>query len=269
MPRGEWWCPDCKERASKKKSAKLAVTVSQRVSGRAKQQPNSRIVVVDESNYIFEPKAKALRGTLTTSSLVKVDAAERQSRKAMEDLLIDARLLRFCNIGRAIPPEHSTSLFPHGLGKFSLTDKELRNMQSLHRVIVKRLAGGNRLTPWAGVSESDARKRGYAFLPSTFGHFGKSALQSAGVHFHAAEKSAYAAKKDENANWNSCFRLSQSDITETQVNVLRSLITKVRTIVPAKYQSCVCLEQLQALQPNLHNGLDHLPGLLLIYQELA
>ena len=40
----------------------------------------------------------------------------------------------------------------------------------------------------AGIGESDKRKRGYAFLPHSYGKFGKTFLKSAGIHFHAAEK---------------------------------------------------------------------------------
>jgi hypothetical protein len=260
-PRGVWICPDCKGR---EKLASSGPGGRQREVRSAAAARSSRAVVADESNYVFEPKAKATKGVLTTASLVKVEAAEHQSRKAMEDMMMDARLLSFDSTGWVLDTRRGGAdkgqVFPDGLGKFSLNAENLLAIQSLHRIIVDLLSIDNRLTPWAGVEESDARKRGYAFLPSKFGNFGKNALCAAGVHFHAAEKSSYQAKKDEDANWHSCARLSINDVTEEHMAVLSSIIAAVREAVPDKYRACIALDTLQALQPNLHNGLDHLPG---------
>ena len=255
-PRGEWWGPDCKTRATKIGNSKAP-------NVRNGKRSSAVVVVADESNYIFEPKVKAAKGVLTTASLVKVEAAERQSRKAMEDILINARLLVFNKVGQVVRPESgldSIALFPDGLCRFKMTAADLSAMQSLHRIIVELLAAENRLTPWAGVAESDARKRGYAFLPSTYGHFGKHALTSAGVTFHAAEKSSHDAKKDEQANWHSCVRLSVGNLTDHHISALETIVDTVKRLVPAKYKSCISLDKLQALQPNLHHGRDHLPG---------
>ena len=117
-----------------------------------------------------------------------------------------------------------------------------------------------KLTPWAGVGESDKRKRGYAFLPHSYGHFGKTHLKKAGITFHAAEKKGTAAKNDENANWSSCFRIKEADMLPKYISALDTLINRVAKLIPAKYRSIVKIEQLQAIQPNLHNGLDHLPA---------
>lgn len=259
-PRGEWRCPDCKQRAAAKLLGSSAASTAS--SRKREAHLTGGSVLVDDRVFVLEPSMK--RGkVLTTSSLVKVDAAERQSRKAMEDILINAKLLQFADDGKVVDfrLNGSAAPFPSGLCRFHLRPEHHVALQSLHRVIVQLLAGSNRLTPWAGVAESDARKRGYAFLPASYGHFGKNALQSAGVNFHAAEKTSYGAKKDETANWKSCVRLSMSDITDDHIDALESVIASVRAAVPERYRECVALERLQALQPNLHYGLDHLPGI--------
>lgn len=266
-PRGEWWCPDCKARGAKPNKNNSASG-----KGGKKTSSSAVVIVADESNYVFEPKVKATKGVLTTASLVKVEAAERQSRKAMEDVLINARLLGFNKAGQVVRPESgldSTAQFPDGLCRFKMTTADLAAMQSLHRIIVEMLAAENRLTPWAGVAESDARKRGYAFLPSCYGHFGKQALTSAGVNFHAAEKSSSDAKKDEQANWHSCVRLSVGSLTDDHISALETLVATVKELVPAKYRSCISIDKLQALQPNLHHGRDHLPGISNFYSNCA
>ena len=253
VPRGKWCCPDCIDRAKN------------RATHRKKEiRRKSRVIVADERNYVIELGSKSGKGPLTTASLIKVDAAERQSRQLMDNMLMGAKLLGFDPKGRVLPTEKSNKsqlYFPSGLCRFRLSPSDLSKLQSLHRVIVRLLSKGNRLTPWAGVAQSDSRKRGYAFLPAKYGNFGKIALCNAGVHFHAAEKLYHEAKKDEKANWNSCARLTQEDFTDDHVDVLQTLISTLHDIIPIKYRPCISMDKLVALQPNLHDGLDHLPGM--------
>jgi hypothetical protein len=250
--RGNWLCPSCTEKAAK----------AQENQTKRSRRSVAAATSFHETEFVLSPmeKGKAGRGLGSSSSLppLRVEAAERQSREEMEGLMSTARLLTFAANGCVENPS-SASDFPNGLSLLPLPAPVFAAVKSLHEVVVEALEGELRLTPWAGVGESDARKRGYAFLPSRFGSFGKSTLSAAGVRFHAAEKRGNEAKKDETANWNSCFRLKNSQVTSEHEGALRAVVDAVAAVVPAKYKPCITLDQLQALQPNLHNGLDHLP----------
>lgn len=262
--RGEWFCPSCKEKAAKKlEKQRQRTSTSTSVGAIA-------TFLRDETKYVLSPGDKGKKsGSLPP---LRVESAERQSREEMESLMSTARLLAFgsngCVVASSVDEKKEGADFPHGLSLLPLSPQVFASLQSLHEVVVHALEAELRLTPWAGIGESDARKRGYAFLPSRFGKFGKSTLSSAGVRFHAAEKKGNDAKKDENANWHSCFRLSNAQITPEHENGLRAVVEAVAAAVPQKYKACITLDQLQAIQPNLHNGRDHLPvhiGTILFY----
>ena len=183
-----------------------------------------------------------------------MEAAEKQSREEMEKLMLGTKLLSFSSNGSVTDPGN-VKFFPRGLCRLKLGQETFRDIQSLHRMIVELLADDEKLTPWAGVSEGDKRKRGYAFLPPSYGRFGKSVLTKAGVCFHAAEKRGGQAKKDELANWNSCVHLREKDMTQDHRDALQAVVELVCSAVSDKYKSCLRLENLHALQPNIHNGL--------------
>lgn len=185
---------------------------------------------------------------------LKVEAAERQSRTMMEALLAKAKWVTFHKAGGLETPSPEIE----GLCKVKV-GKHFEALQDLHRVVVERLRHEKRLTAWAGVSEGDGRERGYAFMPTSFGTSGKTALRNAGVRFHAFGKSGDDAADDEEANWRSCVRLKEADITDDRLAALEGVATLVQNAVPRKYKQLITLDNLQALQPNLHNGLDHLP----------
>ena len=248
-PRGKWYCPDC-----------TIAMKRRRVNGDRGQR--KAVIEITEDTHIINSGSVPL----------KVSAAERQSREEMENRLTAAKSIHFDELGRAVPGRqhsgHQTKKrlvppFPTGLCRLQLSRPHFKAIQKLHRLITTRLGFGHKiselLTPWAGVAESDRRRRGYAFLPACYGRYGKDVLTKAGVHFHAAEKSGYQAKKDEVANWKSCVRLNEAEVTPHHLEALQAIIKSVQAAVPDKYKACVSLENLQALQPNLHNGCDHLP----------
>ena len=245
QPRGAWFCPSCLARK------KAAEEVEKRLAfGNTKR----RRIEVDEEKYVLSSQKN-------DTLLLKVDAAEKQSREEMEKLMFVSKILTFSSTGVVIDPGNMKD-FPRGLCRLRIAPDTFRCIQSLHRHIVDLLAEEARLTPWAGVAESDKRKRGYAFLPPSYGKFGKSPLTSAGVNFHAAEKRGGQAKKDEAANWHSCVHLREKDMTIEYRDALQAVVDIVRSAVADKYKSCLSLNNLHALQPNIHNGLDHLPGTL-------
>ena len=143
--------------------------------------------VLDKTKFIISKED--LKKLNNLSPPLRITAAEQQSRRRMEEIASSARLLHFDSNGKVInKSDGSNTDFPTGLGLFKISSSDFTAIQSLHRVIVDALRQDSRLTPWAGVGEGDKRKRGYAFLPHSYGKFGKSALTAAGVEFHAAEK---------------------------------------------------------------------------------
>jgi hypothetical protein len=189
----------------------------------------------------------------------KVEAAEKQSREEMEKLMLGAKLLCFSSNGSVADPRN-VKFFPRGLCKLKLGEETFKSIRSLHRMIVDLLSEDEKLTPWAGVSEGDKRKRGYAFLPQSYGKFGKTVLTKAGVCFRAAEKRGVQAKKDEVANWKSCVHLREKDMIQEYREALQAVVDMVSSALSDEYSSCLSLDKLHALQPNIHNGLDHLPA---------
>jgi len=281
IARLSWFCPPCEEKKKK---------ISQREKEqmeKLKSKTLKRVTVeevLDENKYVLSKNDR---------NPLKVESAERQSREAMDELARTASLLHFdatsgqliipssdghvsndrnsinckrlrSNVGGDVAvPSHAARTYPwypSGLCRMTLQPTHFQALQSLHRVIVDKLFVDQRLTPWAGVGESDARRRGYAFLPAMYGSFGKNSLTKAGIKFHAAEKRSGEARRDEAANWHSCVRLAASDISPAQVAALEAVVAVVRAAVAAEYRPCISLSNLQALQPNLHSGLDHLPA---------
>jgi hypothetical protein len=253
-PRGEWLCPPCFSSAAAKRRR---TGQREQLVGEQKQS---------EQDYIIEKIGKGAKAIP-----LKVESAERQSREEMENLLAATRRIEFDSQYRAVRPgptsgrknSQSSAAFPEGLCMLHIGPTHFKEIKRLHKRITTLLGFGHKtrelLTPWAGVAESDRRRRGYAFLPASYGKFGKDALVKKGVSFHAAEKSGHGAKKDEAANWKSCVRLKESDVTGKQLEALEALVQAVAEAVPRKYRKCISLNNLQALQPNLHNGTDHLP----------
>ena len=254
--RGDWLCPSCTEKNSRSQSGdkKRARTSTKRRTRTTANEYSEEEFVMSKAE-----KVKVLGGGIISSlPPLRVESAERQSREEMEELMASARVLSFDPSGCVSNKTKDTD-FPSGLSLITLPKDIFSILKSLHETIVESLEAELRLTPWAGVGESDARKRGYAFLPSRFGKFGKTTLTAAGVRFHAAEKRGFDAKKDEGANWQSCFRLSNAQVSSQHEEALQSVVNAVAAVVPEQYKSCITLDQLQAIQPNLHNGRDHLP----------
>lgn len=180
---------------------------------------------------------------------LKVSSAERQSRLALEEMLSISKPARFGEDGRCGEVQ--------GLGLVTLDDDTFASLESLHQTILEKLRG--RLTAWAGVGEGDERLRGYAFLPSSMGKFGKTRLAQAGLSFHSAAKHGKDAADDKAANLRSCVRLKEEDVDDEMREALESVARRVESVLADKYKSVARLECLEALQPNLHNGKDHLP----------
>jgi len=87
----------------------------------------------------------------------------------------------------------------------------------------------------------------------------RARLERGGLRFGAAQKEGQDFLNDEEANWKSSFHLFPRDVSPEARTALHALIELVKLRVDDRYQEYVSLENLIALQPNLHNDARHLP----------
>mmetsp|Transcript_17146 Transcript_17146/g.22260 ORF Transcript_17146/g.22260 Transcript_17146/m.22260 type:complete len:447 (+) Transcript_17146:130-1470(+) len=270
IPRKGWRCRDCEElleAAIRKVNAEEELSYSfstpfknkGKITDLMQQQSFSRKKRKGDHQSISSLQLVATKEKKKCSAHLEpeltVECAERQSREFVDSLLSQALPCTF-EIDGSLVDDFECA----GLCRLEISSHTFSHLQRLHKLIVRRLDSENRLTSWAGVHEGDARARGYAFLPSSFGKsFGEAVLKCAGVQFHAASKFGKDAKIDEKANWQSCIHLHDYEIDSDLRQALASITNSVRAAIPRKYKSLVHLNKLHAIQPNLHNGLDHLP----------
>jgi len=87
----------------------------------------------------------------------------------------------------------------------------------------------------------------------------RARLERGGLRFGAAQKEGQDFLNDEEANWKSSFHLFPRDVSPEARTALHALIELVKQRVDDRYKEYVSLENLIALQPNLHNDAKHLP----------
>lgn len=226
LPRGEYICDGCKAAPKQKKRPAEAAAAS------APKKPKER------------PEATK---------------TERRDRADLEALVERARPLRFDGAGALLEAGDGEASRPcRGAGRLDLAPDVFEPLQRLHGAVVGALRRGKLLQSWEGKGK-DVRSRGFAFLPASLAKWGRERLERAGLSFHAAEKSGPDAADDERANWKSCFTLLERDVDDAARDALRRLVPLVQAVVDAKYRKFVTLENLVAIQPNLHNGAAHLP----------
>lgn len=256
LPRGEWLCHDCRNRAlrcsARRAEREKRAAEAEQCENNSRKRRLSKFWFERPGVEEYVPEGEEAE----SSGPLKVRSAEWQSRLAMDEMLREARPAKFIDSG-AVDASQCPEIA--GLARFTLDETTFAALESLHGVVVERLRRDRRLTAWAGVSEGDGRQRGYAFLPPSMGRFGKTKLEQAGVKFHSANKTGRYAAADEAANWRSCVRLRESDLSDDHRRALEAIAAKVRAIVPSKYKKLADTAHIEAIQPNLHNGLDHLP----------
>jgi len=220
LPRGEWLCQDCKNKPKKKK---------QKVEEPPPPPPPKKRENPAHSKH------------------------ERKDREQLEALVERAKPLKF--VGGRAPSDHTCS----GAGFCSLDPSIFAPLQQLHANIVAALRRGKLLQSWEGKGK-DVRERGFAFLPPTMiPVWDRARLEKGGLRFGAAQKEGQDFLNDEEANWKSSFHLFPRDVTPEARTALHALIELVKVRVDDRYKEYVSLENLIALQPNLHNDAKHLP----------
>lgn len=239
LPRGEWLCQDCKTKPKKR---------------RVEKQPEP----------LPSPPKKKKENRAHSKE-------ERKDREELEALVEKARPLRF--EGGMAPADHACA----GAGFCSLDPKVFAPLHQLHGNIVAALKRGKLLQSWEGKG-SDVRKKGYAFLPASLAKWDRKRLEACGLQFWAPEKvrgrfmtpstrrslvspaqEGLDAKRDCEANWRSSFTLLEQDVDRKARKALAAVVDLVKERVAEKYRKYVSLENLIALQPNLHNDARHLP----------
>ena len=220
LPRGEWLCQDCKTKPKKR---------------RVEKQPEP----------LPSPPKKKKENRAHSKE-------ERKDREELEALVEKARPLRF--EGGMAPADHACA----GAGFCSLDPKVFAPLRQLHGNIVAALKRGKLLQSWEGKG-SDVRKKGYAFLPASLAKWDRKRLEACGLQFWAPEKEGLDAKRDCEANWRSSFTLLEQDVDRKARKALAAVVDLVKERVAEKYRKYVSLENLIALQPNLHNDARHLP----------
>jgi hypothetical protein len=219
LPRGEWLCQDCKNKPKKKQKV---------------EEPPPPPPPKKRENPAFSKH-------------------ERKDREQLEALVERAKPLKF--VGGRAPSDHTCS----GAGFCSLDPQIFAPLQQLHANIVAALRRGKLLQSWEGKGK-DVRERGFAFLPPTMiPVWDRARLEKGGLRFGAAQKEGQDFLNDEEANWKSSFHLFPRDVSSEARTALHQLIELVKVRVDDKNKDYVSLENLIALQPNLHNDAKHLP----------
>lgn len=220
LPRGEWLCQECKGKPKKR---------------RVEKQPAP----------LPPPPPKKKENPAHSKH-------ERKDREELEKLVERARPLKF-ERGKA-PIDHACS----GAGFCALEPQLFAPLQELHGNIVAALRRGKLLQSWEGKG-ADVRERGFAFLPPTLAKWDRHRLESGGLRFGASHKEGQDFLNDEEANWKSCFHLFPRDVSPEARTALHELMAVVKERIADKYKAYVSMENLVALQPNLHNDARHLP----------
>ena len=133
-----------------------------------------------------------------------------------------------------------------GVCMFELSDADFASLRALHETICSKLGRG--LTGWGG--RSDARRRGYGYLPRTLG---ESFLATRRVSMR--ESAGADAEADGVANARASVLLDDRDLDRPALDAaLHSLTARLREHLPAHLAPFLAPDQLVAAQPNLHNG---------------
>lgn len=207
-------------------------------------------------------------------------------RKRLETALQDAVMLCHCLKKESIP--NPSFFLPHpksiGVGKFSLEDKHVKALGQLSRLIVDAVRGHG--VTWGDLDDDhdeDPRRRMYGFLHREtlldsgvkvqgFGRRHdehhkehKRTLRDASVDLVLTKNGIDSCKTKSSVNV--MHDDSNDDVVVLNVSdealiydTLCSVTEMVHSLVPTCYKQFVTMDQLVAVQPNLHNGASYLPA---------
>ena len=193
----------------------------------------------------------------------------RSNEKSREDILAEEEAGDLCTLrefaAHAVVVEfeksgrvaRNTAFLPcntfdeiDGLFKATLPSSLLESFAEIHEKI-KGEVGIHRMVPWAGVGQGMTRLRGFGFLDKDR----RKRLNESGVRLYAREKESIGELdilEDEFANNEACTVLVDEwkDKTESAAQILVDIL---QPMIPT-----LVVEDLIALQPNLHSGATHL-----------
>ena len=194
--------------------------------------------------------AAAVRNT--RSELKKV---EDQQHSELCDYAAVAQVIEFDSLGRvARHPKFKASDAYHlidGLVKVKLPPDVFETLQQVHEHIYSQF-GYFKMVPWAGVGQDLRRLRAFGF----FSQSSRDRIDQLGIKLHDFDKVAEAAKEDENANKTASMVL-KGNMKEKAKMAAIEVIELLRKALPAQ-KDVLSLDELVAMQPNLHNGAAYL-----------
>jgi len=177
------------------------------------------------------------------------------------------------------PPIFLPNPFSKGIGKFTIPQPHATAIKQLHRALTTTLAG----VAW-GEGEEDPIRRMYGFLPGQRSRLlDKYGIKIQRVESTNDEEHAQAtgttASTDlvlpkhhdtgdvvgddsppyNRTNSNPQNNTSTMPISKGMLDALQTITKQVRALVPGPYKQFTTLENLIAVQPNLHNGAVFLP----------
>jgi hypothetical protein len=145
-----------------------------------------------------------------------------------------------------------------GIFKCFLGSSDFKALQQLYTVSKATI---NKMVPW-GNGSSDARRRGYAFLPNgSFARLGKAGIRISceGAYDDSEESVNLAEAVHRKTIRQACGVILQKQVTQEMTSALAQLAMLANDCVQAEYKGFCTLDELVALQPNLHREALFLP----------
>ena len=160
-----------------------------------------------------------------------------------------------------------------GIGKFNVASN-INGLKSLFYLVVFKVKGTG--VTWGEGQDADPRRRMYGFMPRKrdalinegiqIQKFGakdiqehEDALKLASVDLVFGGDGVSSDTKNEERNGMS-HTTNILLLDESILTALKSVTEIVHDLVPSQYKKYATIEQLVAVQPNLHNGASYLPA---------
>ena len=158
---------------------------------------------------------------------------------------------------------------PLGCGIKEISTTDLAALRSLCDHVVGNFRA---MVPW-GEGWDDVKVRGYALLPKNISRWWSvKTILSTGIRMESSadEENCFSAgkqrKKRNKHNYTIKNAFTQMNLTKSQESAVRSVVQAAESIVRSQHShlqtcelECVTLDNLVAIQPNVHNGDPVLP----------
>lgn len=150
-----------------------------------------------------------------------------------------------------------------GVGKFEVS--RLNALKALFYLVVAKVKGGG--VTWGEGEDQDPRRRMYGFLPQKREELIQEGIQiqkygadSEQEHVDALQLASVDLVFANHNNHGSAATSSVLVLDKSIWTALTAVTGKVQSLVPNEYKKYATMDQLIAVQPNLHNGASYLPA---------